>query len=308
MNITKCLGFFFIISLLIQPQLSQAQEKIVVYSRNVDSTFLNESVRNILDLSVENFGSYEIVRSDDMEQARAFAELVKGNIDIVIAAPTLERERLAKTIYVPMDRGLLGFRLCMVHNDAAAYSRISSPAQFIQRKLSIGLGSNWPDRRIFEENGFEVISSPVKQSLFSMLQNKRFDCLSRSVNEIRAELDENADKPFRADDQLVFIYPNSDFMFVNPKNDSIYSRVSSGTGLSLENNSYYEIFDKYYSNILLDNGIYERKLIFLSNSGLSPRALSAINRFGVASFVKQLDSSTSLNVSTGQASNEQEAE
>lgn len=300
MNVFTRFLYATVIFSLFVTQTVFSQEKIVVYNRNIDNAFLQESISNILELSVENYGEYEIVASADMEQARAFAELLKGNIDIVVAAPTKEREELAKTIYVPIDRGLLGFRLCMVHADAKPYSSINTPNQFIRQKLSIGLGSNWPDRAIFEENGFNVITSPVKESLFAMLENKRFDCFSRSVNEIRIELKQHKSKPLVADDKLVFIYPNSDFMFINPKDDSVYSRVSLGVGLALENNSYYDIFDKHYGDILLENGIYERKLIFLSNNTLSPRALSAINRFGMASFVEQIGTQTPLNsVSNG---------
>lgn len=295
MNLCKYVLVVAVVLSLLVSQAVWSREKIVVYNRNIDNAFLQESISNMLELSVEQYGQYDIIPSADMEQARAFSELLKGNIDIIVAAPTKERESLAKTIYVPMDRGLLGFRLCMVHAEAKPYSSINTPNQFIQQKLSIGLGSSWPDRAIFEENGFNVITSPVKESLFAMLENKRFDCFSRSVNEINIELTEYSNKPLVADKKIVFIYPNSDFMFINPKNDSIYSRISLGVGLAIENNSYYDIFDKHYGNILLENGIYERKLIFLSNNTMSPRALSAINRFGVASFVKQISSPTPLN-------------
>lgn len=295
MNLFKCVSVFILVLIMFVSQTVSSREKIVVYNRNIDNAFLEESINNMLELSAEQYGQYEIIPSADMEQARAFSELLKGNIDIVVAAPTKERENLAKTIYVPMDRGLLGFRLCMVHAEAKPYSSINTPNQFIQQKLSIGLGSSWPDRAIFEENGFNVITSPVKESLFAMLENKRFDCFSRSVNEINIELTEFSNKLLVADKKIVFIYPNSDFMFINPKNDSIYSRISLGVGLAIENNSYYDIFDKHYGNILLENGIYERKLIFLSNNAMSPRALSAINRFGVASFVKQISSPPPFN-------------
>ena len=263
-----------------------AKEKIVVYNRNVDDAFVNEHIRNVLELSKEQFGEYEIILSDDFEGARAFAELSKGNIDIVVAAPSKKRESLGNMVYVPLDRGLLGFRLCLVHKDAPEYSRISTPAQFTQRKLTVGIGSNWPDRAIFEENGFTVVTSPVRGVLFGMLENKRFDCFSRSINEIDAELSRNIDKPFKVDENLVFIYPNSQFIFVNPKNESVFNRVSYGMGSALENNSYYEIFDKYYDDVLQNNHIYERKLVLMSNNSMSARTLSAINRFGMASFLK----------------------
>lgn len=275
-----------------------SKEQIVVYSRNYDNSFLLKSIRNFAALSKDEFGGYELVKSPDMEQGRAFAELVKGNIDIMVSSPTEKREQQADAIYVPIDRGLLGFRICMVNKSKAKFSAIQSANQFIQRSLSVGLGSHWSDRRVFEDNGFKVITSPVHESLFHMLQNNRFDCLPRSINEINAELEQHANKGLIDDQELVFIYPNADFIFINPSKKKLHNRISAGVGKAIENNTFYEIFDEYYENELRKHNIYSRKLVFLQNDNMTPAALSAINRFGIASFVfnpvpPQADSSKS---------------
>jgi hypothetical protein len=262
-----------------------AKEKIVFYHRNFDNPFLHKSLKNFADLSKDDFGDYELVKSKDMEQGRAFAELVKGNIDVLITAPTEQREKQAKAIYVPLDRGLLGFRICMINKEQNQFGAIQSANQFISKQLSVGLGAHWPDRAIFEDNGFNVITSPVHKSLYSMLASKRFDCLTRSINEINNEVDQYSDMGLAADHELVFIYANADFIFINPKNKKLHQRLSTGVGYAIENNSFYEIFDEFYENELSKHRIYERKLVFLDNNKVSHKALSAINRFGIASFV-----------------------
>lgn len=262
-----------------------AKEKIIVYHRNFENPFLYKSLKNFADLSKDDFGDYELVKSKDMEQGRAFAELVKGNIDVLITAPTEQRENQANAIYVPLDRGLLGFRICMVNKEQNQFNAIQSANQFIRKQLSIGLGAHWPDRAIFEDNGFNVITSPVHQSLYSMLASKRFDCLTRSINEIDNELSEYKDMGLVADQELVFIYANADFIFINPKNKKLHQRLSTGLGYSIEDNSFYEVFDEFYENELRKHNIYERRLVFLDNNNVSHKALSAINRFGIASFV-----------------------
>ena len=261
------------------------KEQIVVYSRNYDNAFLHKSISNFAALNKEEFGEYELVKSPDMEQGRAFAELIKGNIDIMVSAPTEKREQQANAIYVPIDRGLLGFRICMVNASKAKFSAIQSANQFIQRSLSVGLGSHWSDREVFEDNGFKVITSPVHESLFRMLENNRFDCLPRSINEIDAELEQHANKGLIDDQEIVFIYPNADFIFINPDKKKLHNRISTGVGKAIEDNTFYEIFDEYYENELRNHNIYSRKLVFLENDNMTPAALSAINRFGIASFV-----------------------
>jgi len=269
----------------IQPSFSV--EQIVVWDRNYDKPFLKETLQNITQLTSEEYGEIEIVSSAKMEQGRAFAELIKGNIDVFIASADINRELQANPIYVPLDRGLLGFRLCLVNKSARTFEHINTPSQFSQNNLSVGLGSHWPDRAVYEDNGFEVVTSPVYNSLFEMLKLKRFDCFSRSVNEIDSEIKRFKETAIIADPHIIFIYPNADFIYISPNNQNLHKRLSAGIGLAIEDNSYFDVFEKYYESTLLKHGIYERKLMIIKNQQLSPAAFSAINRFGIASFVRQ---------------------
>jgi len=210
-----------------------AAEKIVVWERTFNKPFFQDTLNNLSSLTEAEFGAVTFVPSRKMEQGRAFSELLKGNIDIFISAADSSREELAKVIYVPIDRGLLGFRVCLVNKSAQNFNAIRTPNQFIENKLTIGLGSKWPDRKVYEDNNFSVITSPVYNSLFSMLGQKRFDCFSRSVNEVDAELNQYANTNIKLDNNIVFIYPNADFIYVNPNNPRLHRRLSVGMGLSL---------------------------------------------------------------------------
>lgn len=261
-----------------------AATEVIVWERNLNNPFLKTTLQNLLELTNEDFEQVKIVPSEKMEQGRAFSELIKGNIDIFIAAADSRREALANPIYVPLDRGLLGFRVCLINKQSSRIKAVSSLSEFQEKKLTVGSGTHWPDTQVFQANGFSVVTSPVLSSLFNMLKNQRYDCLSRSVNEINKELLNLKDTDIIAEDRLLFIYPNADFIFVSPENPRLHRRLSYGIGRSLENNSYYEIFDQFFEKILVKHGIYHRKLIILNNEQISPKALSAINRFGIASF------------------------
>lgn len=276
-----------ILFILLFSQSVLSKSEIVVWERNYGTPFFLSSLQNLTRLTEDEFGPATLVPSEKMEQGRAFVELLKGNIDVFIAAADERREQLANPIYVPLDRGLLGFRVCLVNKQASSFKDVSTTEQFIEGKLSIGLGTHWPDTSIYEKNGFEVVTSPVLDSLFNMLDNKRFDCFSRSVNEVQAEIEQYKNTNITLDENLVFIYPNGTFIYVSPKNPRLHRRLSTGVGLSIEDASYFDIFEEYFSNALLKHGIYERKLLLMENPNISSHALSSINNFGIASFVNQ---------------------
>jgi len=277
----------FIVAVIVCSNISllQANENVRLYSRNYNNEFVKTSIDNLIANTTSDYGEMSVVQSRDMEQGEAFEALVRGEIDIFVGSPTKERESKASMIYVPLDRGLLGFRLCLVHEDAPLFSSIRTPSQFIQKKLSIGLGTYWPDRIIYEQNGFNVVDSPIYQALFSMLENRRFDCFSRSVIEVDNELTKHADKNITLDEKLVFIYPNADFIFVNPNKTGLLMRLMVGMENAIEDGSYYEIFDTFFSKELAHHKVFERKLIFIDNDSASQRTIEAINRYGIASFI-----------------------
>lgn len=243
-------------------------------------------LQNLNELTKHSHGELRFITSQEMEQERAFAELSKGNIDVIIAAPDTNRETESKVIYVPIDRGLLGFRLCLVNKSAPLFDKINTPQDFISNKYSVGLGSHWPDRLIYETNGLKVVHSPIYEQLFPMLRSKRFHCFSRSISEIDDELAKFQDYDITSDEKVVFIYPNADFIFVNPNKPELYAQLNDGVRAALENRSFHSIFDQHFANTLLEHGIYERKLLILENKQISDTALQAINDFGIASFVR----------------------
>ncbi|MFW8590969.1 substrate-binding periplasmic protein [Glaciecola sp. 2405UD65-10] len=276
-----------VILLLGNITISQSQESWVVYSRNYYNPYLQEQLSAIASKLTSTDQTFEFVPSADMEQGRAFAELQKGNIDIFIGAPTRLREAQARLIPVPLDRGLLGFRICLIQKGDKRFQNITSIADFKLKPLKIGVGSHWPDRQIYEENGLKIVASPVRESLFTMLHNKRFDCFSRSVNEISNEFTQYKDLNIEIDQDNVLIYPLGDFIFVNQHNRVLVERLEQGLQETIESGDFLSIFNKYYADELRKFTVFERKILFLRNNNLSNAAAQGINKYGIASFLHE---------------------
>ena len=264
-----------------------ATENIIVYNRNMNNDFVKTSIENVAKLSQADHGGFKLVASEDMEQGDAFDALVKGEIDIIVTSATSEREKKAKLIHVPLDRGLLGFRLCLVHKDSDVFFWISDVQEFITNEITIGVGEFWADRIIFEQNNFATVTSSTFSELFSMLAAKKFDCFSRSVNEISNELREHKALDIKIEPKIVIIYPNADFIFVNPHKPELLLRFTQGMDLAIQNESYFQIFDTFFGNVLEQHQIYERRLIFLQRDNISEKTLDSINKYGIASFIQQ---------------------
>ncbi|GLR71676.1 hypothetical protein [Agaribacter marinus] len=262
-------------------------DKVVLWNRNYDKPYVREALRNIFELSKEEYGDYTLEPSQPTEQGRAFADLINGNrqINLMLAGVNREREEKASAIYLPLDRGLLGFRVCMVRKEQADFSYVRTLEDFKSNDILVGLGTHWPDKNIFSNHGLKSINNPVYRNLFPMLREKRFDCLSRSIVEVDQELIEYAEDEFKIEPALIFIYPFGDFMFVKSENIRLKERIEYGMSKALKDNSFYEIFDKHYADILQLHGMYNRRLLFLENKDMSQEALLSINQFGIASFL-----------------------
>ncbi|MGB3724535.1 MAG: hypothetical protein WA981_02125 [Glaciecola sp.] len=273
--------------LLIASSCAYASDEWVMYARNFNTPHLKQSILSYAEKTETEFGEYTLVSSQDMEQGRAFAELVKGNIDIFIGAPTKERERLARAIYVPLDRGMLGFRICLIHTENQRLMDVDTPQHIINKNLSVGLGSHWPDKSVYTNNGFDTVTSPIHDALYGMLHNKRFDCLTRSVNEIKDDLNNHPTLNIKVEPSLMFIYPLGDFIFVNANNHDLFARLHKGVHAALKDNSFYDAFDQHYSNDMRINRVNERKLIFLQNNNISEKARNALNTYGITSILSE---------------------
>jgi ABC-type amino acid transport substrate-binding protein len=259
---------------------------VVVWKRNFDSPYMHAAINNILQLSEQKYGPASLKSSSKLEQARAFANMANNNgIDIFVGGIDRKREAAASPIYVPIDRGLLGFRLCLMHNKKPSFTNVKTLEELKSRSVLFGMGSHWPDRKIFESQGFNTVTSPIYGSLFNMLVNDRFDCFVRSLAEIAPEIAERPNMPLKIEENLVFIYPFAEFLFVSNQNSALRERLNYGFERAIENGSFFDIFNQYHEEAMQIHDVYSRKLLIMENNDMSERALKAINQYGLASFV-----------------------
>lgn len=252
-----------------------ATETIIVWDRTYDQASMLQVLQLALDKTA-NAGNYQLVRSINMEQGRVMRELNNSKlVDVSAFAPSIEREHAAIAIRIPVSKGLLGYRVCLVRaGETDKFKGITTADDWIKSDYLIGQGAHWPDTQILLANGFKVIESVRYKPLFHMLLKHRFDCFPRSINEVLTELKLPENSDLALENNLVFQYRLPTFFFVNKSKPDLANRIEKGLKLAIRDGSFDTLFYKHNKTALKTIDISQRHIIKLNNPYLSPETQS----------------------------------
>ena len=114
------------------------------------------------------------VESDDMSAPKLREEVKDGKIDIIWTSTSMEMEQVAIPVRIPLFKGLLGYRVLLVHKqNQNLFDAVMTLEQ--ARNYRYGQGLGWADTAILQANGLNVITSAQYEGLFHMTDGKRFD-------------------------------------------------------------------------------------------------------------------------------------
>lgn len=198
-----------------------------------------------------------------MQQGRSLILLQQNEgIDIISTMTSSEREAGLQPIRIPIDKGLIGWRLLLV-NKARARLLDGVPTLEGLRTLKAGQGADWPDTGILRANGLNVYGTSNYESLFKMLENQRIDYFPRSVMEIWAELDR---RPLLAvEPTLVLRYPTAIYYFVRKSDRQLAADITSGLEKMIADGSFEALFQQHYGPTIKRARLDRRRVIDLHN-------------------------------------------
>jgi ABC-type amino acid transport substrate-binding protein len=97
-----------------------------------------------------------------------------------------EREKEMVPVRIPVDRGLTGYRVLLIHAaDQQRFSAVTGVADL--EKFRVGLLPWWDDAAVLKRANVPLVPGGTYDGLFQMLAAHRFDALSRSAREILPE-------------------------------------------------------------------------------------------------------------------------
>ena len=244
----------------------------ILWYRNYDSPAIRALVLLAFEKTPE-YGEYRIMRSEELSQGRVLKELTDGEshlVDIANMATSADRESILTAIPVPVDGGLLGFRVCVVLPESLPkFVGIKSLHDLRKRRIRIGQGSHWPDTSVLEANGIPVVTHSRYELLFGMLRNKRFECFARGVSEVLYDLEMERDSNLVIEPDLLIAYPMPSYIFVGPNDQETAHRLQLGFERAILDGSFNEFLKRYYSRAVKELHLDRRTLITLDNPYLS---------------------------------------
>ncbi|MDE1893745.1 MAG: hypothetical protein KGH90_05355 [Xanthomonadaceae bacterium] len=200
-----------------------------------------------------------------MQQERSMRELAAGRqLDITWAVGSPERDRKLLSIPFAIDRGLIGWRVLLIHRgDETRFAAIASKAQLAA--LLAGQGLGWPDLQVLRENGLRVVGSPTYEGLFRMLARRHIDYFPRSVAEVGDELARHPDLPIALERHLLLHYPEAEHFFVNRHNRALAEALSLGLQRAMADGSLQHLFGQTYGGLARQLQLTGRRIIELDN-------------------------------------------
>ena len=240
----------------------------VVYPRaEANSDRRDEYPVQLLELALARAGGSYAVESHAlfMLQARSIAELAQGRgLDVIWTMTSAEREAQLLPVRVPIDRGLLGWRLLLVRQaDVARWAQVHSLAQL--QTLRAGQGVDWPDTPILRASGLSVDASVRYGDLFLKLAAGRIDCFPRSVIEVWDELATHAGEGFSVEPHLVLHYPAAMYFFVNRQRPELAAAIERGLLAAQRDGSFDALFARHFGIALQRAELERRERIELRN-------------------------------------------
>ncbi len=184
------------------------------------------------------------------------------DINLTWALTSKEWESSLAPIRVPLDKGILGWRLFLINKrDEKAFAQIHTLTQLAH--YAAGQQRDWTDVAILRANGLKVVDTAIYESMFKMLSADRFQYFPRGVGEIWAEEGRNADLGLEIEPALALHYPVQTFFFVSRKNPRLHDLLEQGLHAAQRDGSFEKLFEQFNGEALRKAKLESRRVFEL---------------------------------------------
>lgn len=238
-----------------------------------------------LEATVATHGGFQLLAVPEMPQEREIRTLVNGaGLDVLWTVTSDTRESVMLPIRFPVLRGMLGHRICLVHE--------TIPAPQKKADLIIGSGATWPDTDVFIANDFLVEPSGDYFSILRMLKARRINCFPRGLSEVDLELAAFAMDELQVDPSLSFLYFAPMYFFVARDNPGLAKRIEAGLELIVASGQFHALFDRFFEpdRLMQKYQMGQRSAACLDNPVITADQLAALRPLmiqGAGTFVDQ---------------------
>ena len=224
----------------------------------------------MLDLALSKSGKpYTLLQHPaPANNERARALLRQGEVNVADFGSGAEHEKNFRAVYFPIDRGLLSYRISLIHaSQEAAFARVNTLAQL--RAYRAGQGLGWSGVTILQAAGVPVVTVPTLESLFPMLEAKRFDFLPLGLSEVYGLSEQYGDYAPSAivDTHTLLVFRMARLFFVRHDSAELHAAILLGLKRAFTDGTFQKLLysDPSVRRALLRAKLSQRSTIVLDN-------------------------------------------
>lgn len=275
----RIIGILICVAIFFAPTVQAAQPEVILYPRPLsdqDTRFQYHIslLRKALERTIPEYGPFELHPAKvEMNQLRQFDILQSGGtaLDVIIKPTSIERELLLTPIRIPLGKGILGWRIMLIHKkNQHAIDQIKDLKDLAQ--FTIGQGLGWSDIQILRYNGLNVKEGGSYKGLFKMLLSDRFTLFPRGLSEAFTEWDERHDDipNLQVEKNLLLHYPFARYFWTanSERGRQLNKRITLGLESIIQDGSFDILFQEHYGDIIRRAKLGNRRLIRLENPTL----------------------------------------
>lgn len=273
------------ILLVALPALAQAPAPLAV--RISDRGPFRDYARDVLKLALDRSGrAYDIQVVRTEATVPRLMRLLESGPDAAItvhwAATEPEFEERLLPIRVPIDRGLVGYRVLLIREgDEARFAGVRSLDDL--KSFTLGQGFGWSHVPILRAAGLDVQEIPDFDGLFRMVDAGNLDAVPRGATDIGREIAERDHTlpKLGIEPRLALVYDHAAiFFFVNRRNLALYQAIKEGLDRAYADGGFMALFAAHPDiRAGLALAAQDRVLIKIANPALTPATAALDNSY-----------------------------
>lgn len=251
-----------------------AKDVVYAWSENMADDPRGQYPIKLLELALSHSGeSYHAKPSKhELNQYRTLRHVELGrDLDVVWTFATAKREQELLPIKIPIDRGLLGWRLLLIN--AVDQDKFAGLTLEQLKQLRSAQGHDWPDLNVLVENGFNVTPSSSYTGLFAMLKRGRIAYFPRALSEIWLEQATHSNQGIVVEQHWALHYPAPVYFFVSRNKPELAAAIEKGLRAAIADGSMKQLFLLHFEDAIAQAALTKRRIVSLQNTDLSGSAM-----------------------------------
>jgi hypothetical protein len=201
-----------------------------------------------------------------MVYQRKLKSLNDGELDVMWAVTSQQREEQSLPIRIPILKGLIGYRVMVIQQSMQQTLGHELHTQQIKEMVALQ-GADWTDTKILRSNGFRVETTSWLNGLYNGVSKGFYDYLPRSVLEPWVEMRRFHFENLVVEEKHLLYYPAALYYFVQKDNKALAQRLEYGLNQAIDDGSFDRLFYSYpvHQEALSKGKLNDRVVHQLSN-------------------------------------------